>query len=163
MLKRLNDGIEAYFVQPIAQSSATLMRATVWLVFLSGYALSALVFVRWAHVSFRTMLTGTFATPKEIIHALLLSIELLILVPVPAIVGIVSYRTLMHLSDTQNDLQASKNQVQMAEQLLIGLLVTVTGTTMLDVLIIGDGDLLHYAGGAAIIMSLSLFLYITRR
>lgn len=69
----------------------------------------------------------------------------------------------MHLSDAQNDLQASKNQVQMAEQLLIGLLVTVTGTTMLDVLIIGEGELLHYAGGTAIIVALSLFLHITRR
>jgi len=162
-MNRINAWIEALLVQPIAAGSSTLMRATVWLVFISGYALSALVFYRWASLSFTTMLFTDFVEPKEIIHSLLLSIELLILVPVPGIVGIVTYRTLMNLSDTESDLMEIKAQVQLAEQLLLGLLVTVTGATMLDVLILGEGTLNHFGGGLAIIIGLAFFYWLSGR
>ncbi len=151
--------IERWIVTKVTTFSALLMRATIWIVFVSGYALSSVVFYRWFRMSFGEFLFGDFHQPKEIIHVLLLSIELLILVPVPAIVGLSAFRLLMHLSDTNEfDQVQTKKQVYLTEQLLIGGLVTVTGTTMMDSLIVGTGTWVHYGGGLVIILSLTAFL-----
>jgi hypothetical protein len=151
--------IERWIVSQVTRISGLLMHATVWVVFMSGYALSAVVFYRWAEMSFNAFLFTDFQKPKEIIHALLISIELLILMPVPAIVGMSTFRILMHLGDNSEfDQLETKRQVYLTEQLLIGGLVTVTGTTMMDMLIVGEGSWVHFAGGAAIILTLSAFL-----
>ena len=154
--------IEKWIVTKVTTFSALLMRATIWIVFISGYALSSVVFYRWFRMSFGSFLFHDFNKPKEIIHALLLSIELLILVPVPAIVGLSAFRLLMHLSDSNEfDQIQTKHQVYLTEQLLIGGLVTVTGTTMMDSLIVGTGTWVHYGGGLVIILSLTAFLKFT--
>lgn len=154
--------IERWIVARVTRFSGLMMHATVWVVFISGYALSAVVFYRWAEMSFASFLFSDFQAPKEIIHSLLISIELLILMPVPAIVGMSTFRILMHLGDASEfDQMETKRQVYLTEQLLIGGLVTVTGTTMMDMLIVGKGDWVHFAGGAAIILTLSAFLKLT--
>lgn len=154
--------IERWIVSRVTRLSGLLMHATVWIVFISGYALSAVVFYRWAEMSFTSFLFSDFQAPKEIIHSLLISIELLILMPVPAIVGMSTFRILMHLGDASEfDQMETKRQVYLTEQLLIGGLVTVTGTTMMDMLIVGKGDWVHFTGGAAIILTLSAFLKLT--
>jgi hypothetical protein len=154
--------IERWIVSRVTRVSGLLMHATVWVVFIAGYALSAVVFYRWTEMSFAAFLFSDFKKPKEIIHALLISIELLILMPVPAIVGTSTFRILMHLGDTREfDQLETKRQIYLTEQLLIGGLVTVTGTTMMDLLIVGEGDWIHFAGGAAIILTLSAFLKLT--
>lgn len=156
--------IEANIIQRVDDFTALIIRSTVWIVLVSGYAVSVLVFVRWAMYSFGTLLFEQFNDAKALMHTLLLAIELLILVPVPAIVGIVTYRTLMRLADGQSmNLEESKYQVGLAEHLLIGLLVTVTGTTMLDLLITEEGTWLGFGGGAILVVSLSFFLWISKQ
>ena len=150
-------------LQHVERISELVMRSTVWIVFVCGFLVSALVFARWVHYSFFALVFEHFDDPKSLMHTLLLSIELLILVPVPAIIGIVSYQTLSRLgnADAMN-LEESKHQVGLAEHLLIGLLVTVTGTTLLDLLITGEGSWLSFGGGAILVACLSLFLWVNR-
>ena len=155
----LDERIERWIVRNVTSSSSVVMRATVWIVFIGGYLLSAVIFFHWFKMSFGAFLFGDFQKPKEIIHALLLSIELLILTPVPAIVGLSAFRVLMHLSEINEfDHIETTFHIHTTEQMLINGLVTVTGTTMIDLLIMGTGTWVHFCGGTVIILSLTAFL-----
>lgn len=155
----LEEKIERWIVQNVTSSSSVLMRATVWIVFITGFLLSGVVFLHWLKMSFGAFLFGDFEKPKEIIHALLLSIEVLILTPVPAIVGLAAFRILMHLSEVNEfDHLETTFHIHATEQMLINGLVTVTGTTMIDLLIMEAGSWVHYCGGTVIILSLTAFL-----
>lgn len=154
----LGEKIDQKLISRVASGVSLLMRATVWVVFISGYALSAIVFYRWAQMSFGQFLFGSFDEKKSILHPLLVSIELLILMPVPAIIGLSTFRIFLNLGETNEfDQFKTKEQVYLTEQLLIGGLVTVTGTTLLDVLI-RDASWVQFGGGMAIILSLCFFL-----
>ena len=154
----LEEKIDQNLLSHIASGASLVMRATVWLIFISGYALSAIVFYRWAQMSFGQFLFENFDEKKSILHPLLVSIELLILMPVPAIIGLATFRIFLHLGETNEfDQVQTKEQVYLTEQLLIGGLFTVTGTTLLDVLI-RDASWVQFGGGMAIILSLCFFL-----
>lgn len=155
----LEEKIERWIVRSVTSSSSVLMRATVWVVFIGGYLLSAVIFFHWFKMSFSVFLFGDFQKPKEIIHSLLLSIEVLILTPVPAIVGLSAFRVLMHLSEINEfDHIETTFHIHTTEQMLINGLVTVTGTTMIDLLIMETGSWVHFFGGTIIILSLTAFL-----
>jgi hypothetical protein len=155
----LEEKIERWIVQNVTSSSSVLMRATVWIVFIAGYLLSAVIFFHWFKMSFGSFLFGDFQKPKEIIHALLLSIEVLILTPVPAIVGLSAFRVLMHLSEVNEfDHIETTFHIHTTEQMLINGLVTVTGTSMIDLLVMEAGTWVHFCGGTVIILSLTAFL-----
>ena len=120
-------------VNPILHLVHLLISATAWVIFVSAYALSGAIFLHWGRFVFAEVVLVTPVSPKELIHSLLLSIEMLILVPAPALVGMVAYKTLIDISQPhQQDLAISEHQLKVAESLLAGLLISVTGMTLLD-------------------------------
>lgn len=137
---------------PVLQIIHLLISATAWVIFVSAYALSAAVFLHWGWFVVDAVLLTTPASPKELIHALLLAIELLILVPAPALVGMVAYKTLVQISQPHEpDLAISEHQLKVAESLLVGLLISVTGMTLLDSLFTDSATLeLFLCGGLLI-------------
>jgi len=158
-IMRANRALDAYLLDPLLLSTHTIMKATLWIVFIGAYALSATAFFHWVVYTYTHVVSSAPSDVKERIHVLLLSIEMLILVPIPAVVGVVSYQTLSQIADPLiPDLQPSEQQVMVAEHLLLGLLVTITGTTMLGELILGDSKIENFIGGALIVASLSIFL-----
>jgi len=142
----------------------SVMRWTTGVVCVSAYGLSLVAFLYWAYVTVYAFLTQPVADGKELIHLLLQSIELLLIVPIPAVIGVVVYQTLQQVADPTNPgLEQSHHQVNVAKSLLAGLLVTVTGTTLLDFLILGQYEIEAFIGGALLMAGLSLYVWVARR
>ncbi len=142
----------------------SVMRWTTGVVCVSAYGLSLVAFLYWAYVTVYSFLAQPASGGKELIHLLLQSIELLLIVPIPAVIGVVVYQTLQQVADPKNPgLEQSHHQVNVAKSLLAGLLVTVTGTTLLDFLILGQYELEAFIGGALLMAGLSLYVWVARR
>ena len=130
---RRGQRVRRRWVNPILQLIHMLISATAWVIFVSAYVLSAAIFLHWGRFVLEEVILAVPESPKDLIHALLLSIELLILVPAPALVGMVAYKTLIDISQPHEpDLAISQHQLKVAESLLVGLLISVTGMTLLD-------------------------------
>ncbi len=141
-----------------------LIRYTTGVVCLAAYALSFVAFLAWLYVTVTAVVSAPVEDGKQVIHQLLQSIELLLIVPIPAVIGVVVYQTLIQVADPSNpQLEASHAQVSVAKSLLAGLLVTVTGTTLLDALILGNYDLEPFIGGALLIVGLSVYVFVANR
>lgn len=159
-LKR-SQRIRRRWVNPVLQLVHLLISATAWVIFVSAYALSAVVFLRWGRFVIDEIVLTSPASPKDLIHALLLSIELLILVPAPALVGMVAYKTLVQISHpNEPDLAISEHQLRVAESLLVGLLVSVTGMTLLDSLFTDSASLEIFLCGGLLIAVLAVVMYV---
>jgi hypothetical protein len=146
--------------------TAALIRYTTGVVCLAAYALSLAAFVLWVFVTVRAVLQADPRDGKAIIHLLLTSIELLLIVPIPAVIGVVVYQTLGHMADpTRPELERTHQQVNLAKSILVGFLVTVTGTTLLDILITTPSgiDLNIFLAGGLLIVALSAYIWVAGR
>ena len=141
-----------------------LIRATTGVICLAAYGLSLAAFVAWLLVTARAVMNFPFSSGKDVIHQLLQSIELLLIVPIPSVIGVVVFQTMVQVADPVNPrLEHSHEQVAIAKKLLAGLLVTITGTTLLDLLIVGIYEPEAFLGGFVLIAGLSLYVWILQR
>ena len=135
----------------------------VWTIFIASYALSFFALFLWlkSTASFFFFIEDTDA--KNILHGLLISIELLLMVPVPAIIGVVVYQTLSNIADPRNpDLEKSYREVVIAKHILAGFLVTVTGTTLLDYLISERIDITAFICGLVLMIGLNFYIFVSQ-
>lgn len=148
----------------IQDTIGKIIQWAVWLIFIASYALSFFALFLWLKTtaSFFIFIEDTEA--KNIIHGLLISIELLLMVPVPAIIGVVVYQTLSNIADPRNpDLEKTYHEVIIAKHILAGFLVTVTGTTLLDYLISERIDLTAFICGLVLMIGLNIYIFVSHR
>jgi hypothetical protein len=150
--------------QPVVAAFATLFHRLTLLVSLVGCILSLWMFVLWVRVSLREFASLKLESTKELIHSLLTSVELLLLVPLPAIIAIVVQKILGNIvGRSSTDLDGIHRQVDEAKAIIAGFLITVTGTTLLDYLITGEAELDLFIGGALIMAGLSFYIFASKK
>lgn len=94
----------------------------------------------------------------ELLSALLHLIELLLLIPLPRIVGIVAYRNLrLYINPIARQRQSIETELEMAKRLVLGTLASVAGTRMLIQLLEKMTELNLYISGGLLIVSLTFF------
>jgi hypothetical protein len=162
----MNDSAESNLHETPTKVTRVVQKAmdrTIWVICISSFALSLLAFVVWLRSLIEFGIEAHSVSTKDVIHKLLVSIELLMLVPMPAVIGVVVYQVLIRISNLSNpDLHASYRQTSLAKNILAGFLITVTGTTLLDYLIVGDFTWQPFVGGALLMLGLSAFIFVTR-
>jgi hypothetical protein len=119
---------------------------SIWLAFQSA----EFIYVHVFHITHEAF--------RDLLSALLHSTELLLLVPLPGIVGIVAYRNLrLYVNPIAKQRTSVETELEMAKRLVLGTLVSVAGTRMLIQLLEGNIELNLYINGGLLIVSLTFF------
>jgi hypothetical protein len=160
----------------------------LWTVFWGGTFITFWLSVRW----FMYMWANTvkfhpepeFGEFESLIHHLLHGIELLLLIPLPVIVGLVVYKNLGSFTlfsvprlgknekkkeqpekkkSPYSRYEISEREMGMAKRLMLGILSTVAATRMLDDFLHGRTDLRIYISGAIIIIAVAIYIAVALR
>ena len=119
---------------------------SIWL----AYQTAEFIYVHVFHITHEAF--------RDLLSALLHSIELLLLVPLPSIVGIVAYRNLrLYVNPVAKQRPSIETELEMAKRLVVGTLVSVAGTRMLIQLLEGKMELNLYISGGLLIVSLTFY------
>lgn len=160
-------GYSAKSMNFILQVPFALVVFLWWVIMLGGVFVSSWLAVLWFRFVYNTLLTMGNKDFPELIHHLLHSIELLFLIPLPAIVGKVVYVSTgkyLKFGIPDGPFKFSPEEdISMAKRLVLGILVTVAGTRMLDDFLHGTNDLYFYGAGAILIISMALYVAIALR
>ncbi len=135
------------------------------IVLIAGYALSAWMAGMWAMYVWNNVIWYDEFAFETVVYELLRSVEILLLMPLPAVAATVTFRHITKFSDPHTDEQKlTEQEMTMAKRFLLGILATVAGTTMLGELLKGDDrDILYFASGALLILTVTLFIYVAQR
>jgi hypothetical protein len=121
--------------------------ASLWLAYECGHYI-------W-HTLFHTSSTDIRPLLSHLLH----TIELLILIPLPGIVGVIAYRNLAAFAYPSSGAPLHvENEIALAKRLIMGLLAAVAGTRMLVEFLDGNADIMRYASGAILIGAVTLFI-----
>ena len=135
-------------------------KKSAWLIVLYSQLLSLIIFALGVYGFGRFLYLGKWQDPENVIHGLLQATEMLLLVPVPVVIGVIVYDLLLDISDSENiELSKGEHSYGIAKVFLVGIIITLTGTGMLDLLITGKGTWESYLGGSGIILSLSAYIF----
>jgi hypothetical protein len=130
----------------------------LWPLVWAGCLLSIWLAYRTAEFIYAHVFHLTHESFPELLSALLHSIELLLLIPLPGIVGIVAYRNLrLYLNPIARQRPSIETELEMAKRLVLGTLVSVAGTRMLVQLLEEKMELNLYISGGLLILSLTFF------
>ena len=130
----------------------------LWPLVWGGCLLSIWLAYRTAEFIYARVFHLTHESFPELLSALLHSIELLLLIPLPGIVGIVAYRNLrLYLNPIARHRPSIETELEMAKRLVLGTLVSVAGTRMLVQLLEQKMELNLYISGGLLIVSLTFF------
>ena len=130
----------------------------LWPLVWGGCLLSIWLAYRTAEFIYARVFHLTHESFPELLSALLHSIELLLLIPLPGIVGIVAYRNLrLYINPIAKQRQSIETELEMAKRLVLGTLVSVAGTRMLVQLLEQKMELNLYISGGLLIVSLTFF------
>jgi hypothetical protein len=133
----------------------------LWTILWGGCIVSGWMAYRWARYALANLINLHDVAFEELLHGLLHSIELLLLVPLPGIVGAVVYKNLgKFLNPAAVERVSAEREMSMAKRLVLGILVTVAGTRMLDDFLHGTSSLTLFACGAILIISVALYVAI---
>jgi len=110
----------------------------------------------------RFLYGGDWQNPQKLVHGLLQAIELLLLVPVPIVIGIIVSDLLLDMAHPE-EIEFSKGErsYSIAKVFLVGIIITLAGTALLDLIISGNADWEALMGGAAVVLSLSVYVFVT--
>ena len=130
----------------------------LWPLVWGGCLLSIWLAYRTAEFIYTHVFHLTHESFPELLSALLHSIELLLLIPLPGIVGIVAYRNLrLYINPIAKQRQSIETELEMAKRLVLGTLASVAGTRMLVQLLEEKTELNLYISGGLLIVSLTFF------
>ncbi len=132
--------------------------ALLWPLAWGGCLLSIWLAYRTAEFIYIHVFHITHEAFRDLLSALLHSIELLLLVSLPGIMGIVAYRTLrFYVNPIAKQRPSIETEFDMAKRLVLGTLVSVAGTRMLIQLLEGNMELNLYISGGLLIVSLTFY------
>jgi hypothetical protein len=132
--------------------------ALLWPLVWGGCVVSGWLAYRTAEFIYAHVFRITHEAFRELLSALLHSIELLLLIPLPGIVGIVAYRNLrIYVNPVARQRVSIEAEREMAKRLVLGTLVAVAGTRMLIQLLEEKAELNLYISGTLLIASLTLY------
>jgi len=144
-----------------------LLEHSAWIVLVYGQLLGLFVFVLGAYGFGRFIIQRKWQDPQQIIHGLLQAIEMLLLVPVPVVIGAIVHELLIDMAHPeQNEISKGQTSYSIAKVFLVGIIITLTGTALLDLIVTdgGDGGSLELLlGGSALVLSLSAYVWVTQR
>jgi len=130
----------------------------LWPLVWGGCLLSIWLAYRTAEFIYVHVFHVTHEAYRELLSALLHSIELLLLVPRPGIIGIVAYRNLrIYVNPAAKQRLSIAAEREMVKRFLLGTLVAVAGTRMLVQLLEDKAELNFYISGSLLIMSLTFY------
>lgn len=133
----------------------------LWVILWGGCIVSGWMAYRWARYALANLINVHDVAFEDLLHDLLHSIELLLLVPLPGIVGAVVYKNLgKFVNPAAVERISTEREISMAKRLVLGILVTVAGTRMLDDFLHGNTSLSLFACGAILIISVALYVAI---
>jgi hypothetical protein len=116
---------------------------------------------RWAEVTAGYVLSLSHLEPQALISGLLHIAELLLLIPLPGIVGSVAFRNVRAFSDPKaQERDSAEQEIALAKRLILGILVTVTGTRMLIEFLEGHHDWHIYVNGAVLTLTVAAYIYV---
>ena len=145
-------------------SVLAFLKRSAWLILLYSQLLSIIIFLLGAYGFIQFLIQGKWQDSKYIIHGLLQATEMLLLVPVPVVIGVIVYDLLIDLATPEKiEIGKGEQSYSIAKIFLVGIIITLTGTGMLDLLITSEGTWEMFLGGFFIITSLSAYIYVTRR
>jgi hypothetical protein len=85
------------------------------------------------------------------------------LVPVPIVIGFIVQQMLIGMAEPEAEEFGQKERsYSIAKQFLVGIIITLSGTALLDGIVSGDASWELHFGGAAVILSLSVFVFVNR-
>jgi hypothetical protein len=106
---------------------------------------------------------GSWRDGAKIQHAVLQAIESLLLVPVPIVIGFIVQQLLTSMAEPEAvEFSQKERSYSIAKQFLVGIIITLSGTALLDGIVSGDASWELLFGGAAVILSLSVFVFVNR-
>lgn len=101
----------------------------LWPVLWGGWLLSVWLAYRWVHVSLQYVQSLSTIEFQALVSGLLHTAELLLLIPLPGIVGSAAFRNIRAYSDPNaQERDSAETDIALAKRLILGILVTVTGT-----------------------------------
>ncbi len=146
------------FVRIVVSVPHCAVMALLWPLSWGGCLLSIWLAYRTAEFIYVHVFRITHEEFRDLLSALLHSIELLLLIPLPGIVGIVAYRNLrLYVNPIAKQRPSIETEFEMAKRLVLGTLVSVAGTRMLIQLLEGNIELNLYINGGLLIVSLTFF------
>lgn len=146
------------FIRIVVSVPHYAVMALLWPLAWGGCLLSIWLAYRTAEFIYVHVFHITHEAFRDLLSALLHSIELLLLVPLPGIVGIVAYRTLrLYVNPIATQRPSIETELEMAKRLVLGTLVSVAGTRMLIQLLEGKMELNLYISGGLLIVSLTFY------
>lgn len=132
----------------------------LWTVLWAGCAISGWMTFLWIAHTWKHM----FHIPQnwefmDVLHGLLNTIEFLLLIPLPGMVGMVVYKSIgTYTNPEAMQRDSTEREMALAKRLMFGILATVTGTQMLDQFLQGSRDLALFGSGAIIILSIAVYI-----
>lgn len=144
---------EFFFIcLPLFGAVLSTFAAGVWLVTtVSGI---------WAELdAYRLLGTASERSLPDFRSVVLNSIELLLIIPLPGIVGRVVYQTFGRFMNRENEpSRLNERELVVAKKLLLGSIVAVSATHMLDLALTETGDVWKYVPGALLIVAIGMFV-----
>ncbi len=132
-----------------------------WVILWGGCFLSAWLVYRWGYYLWTNLILSNPHEFEVLLHNFLHGIELLLLVPLPGIVATVVYQSLGIFTNPAAEARESvEKYMAMAKRLVLGILVAVAATRMLDEFLQGEGAITRYACGGVLILSVAIFVAI---
>lgn len=146
------------FIRIVISVPHYAVMALLWPLAWGGCLLSIWLTYRTAEFIYAHVFQITHEAFRDLLSALLHSTELLLLVPLPGIVGIVAYRNLrLYVNPIAKQRPSVETELEMAKRLVLGTLVSVAGTRMLIQLLEGNMELNLYISGGLLILSLTFY------
>ena len=146
------------FIRIVVSVPHYAVMALLWPLAWGGCLLSIWLAYRTAEFIYRHVFHITHEAFRDLLSALLHSIELLLLIPLPGIVGIVAYRNLrLYVNPIAKQRPSIETELEMAKRLVLGTLVSVAGTRMLIQLLEEKTELNLYISGGLLIVSLTFY------
>lgn len=146
------------FIRIVVSVPHYAVMVLLWPLVWGGCLLSIWLAYRTAEFIYVHVFHLTHEAFPELLSALLHSIELLLLIPLPGIVGIVAYRNLrLYLNPIAKQRPSIETELEMAKRLVLSTLVSVAGTRMLIQLLEEKMELNLYISGGLLILSLAFY------
>ncbi len=141
-----------------------LLERSAQIILIYAYLLGALTFVLGIYDFGRFLLQSEWRDSQKLVHGLLQATEMLLLVPVPIVIGVIVYDLVLDLAHRdETEISKGKRSYSIAKTFLVGIIITLSGTAMLDLIVTGRATLEVLLGGAAMVLSLSAYVFVTNK